>query len=53
MKSEGLAHHRPIVIALKKAGFKVLEVVKQDKKVVIIVNSCETMCSTENKETKL
>ena len=37
MKSGFHGRRKPIVKALKKAGFKVNEVIKQEKKTVIIV----------------
>jgi len=38
MKFGNIDHSKPVLTALKKAGFKVDEVVKQDKKTVITVS---------------
>ena len=41
-------HYKPMLTALKKAGFKVVEVVKQDKKTLITVSPGETMRGVQN-----
>ena len=37
MKTGDIDHHKPILTALKKAGFKVVETEKHGKKIVITV----------------
>jgi hypothetical protein len=46
MKNGSLIRHKTILTALKRAGYKVVEVVEQDKKTVIAVSSYGTKCST-------
>jgi len=38
MKIRNINHYKPILTALKEAGFKVAEVVEQDKKTVINIS---------------
>ena len=42
MKTGDINHHKPMLTALKKAGFKVAEVEKHGKKIVITVTRYET-----------
>ena len=39
MKIGFFKHYKPVILALKKAGFKIEEVVKENMKVVITVSS--------------
>jgi F0F1-type ATP synthase epsilon subunit len=48
MKMGDINHHKPMLTALKKAGFKVVEVVKQDKKTLITVSHGETIRGVRN-----
>jgi len=41
MKTGDINHHKPMLTALKKAGFKVAEVEKHGKKIVITVTRYE------------
>jgi hypothetical protein len=51
MKIRDIERYKPVLTALKKAGFKVVEVVKQEKKTIITVSACETMCSAKGGKT--
>ena len=42
MKTGDINYHKPMQTALKKAGFKVVEVEKHGKKIVITVTRYET-----------
>jgi len=48
MKIRNLDRCKPILTALKKTGFKVVEVVEQDKKTVITVSPYRTKYSVKN-----
>jgi tRNA U55 pseudouridine synthase TruB len=41
MKTGDINQHKPMLTALKKAGFKVVELVKHGKKIVITVTRYE------------
>jgi hypothetical protein len=48
MKIGDFDRYKPILTVLKKAGFKVVEVVEQNKKTVITVSPCRTKYSVKS-----